>query len=130
MAGLGGRAAGSREPPHWRCRAMADESSNQASQNQASLEQASPIEAAKPIIAQCRREISAGWTHVDAARAQLERTRVVHERWAEQMRAVAAAIVAEAATLSEELSHDRPRSEGFVMVPALKRNRKRRRSAS
>jgi len=125
MAGLGGRAAGSREPPHWRCRAMADESSNQASQNQAS-----PIEAAKPIIAQCRREISAGWTHVDAARAQLERTRVVHERWAEQIRAVAAAMAAEAAIVSEELSHDRPRSEGFVMVPALKRNRKRRRSAS
>ena len=125
MAGLGGRAAGSREPPHWRCRAMADESSNQASQNQAS-----PIEAAKPIIAQCRREISAGWTHVDAARAQLERTRVVHERWAEQIRAVAAAMAAEAAIVSEELSHDRPRSEGFVMVPALKRNRNRRRSAS
>jgi hypothetical protein len=88
----------------------------------------SPIEAAKPIIAQCRREISAGWTHVDAARAELERTRVVHERWAEQIRAVAAAIALEA--VSEELSHDRPRSEGFVMVPALKRNRNRRRSAS
>ena len=104
---------------------MADEL---PSQEQSAQE--SPIEAAKPIIAQCRREISAGWTHVDAARAQLERTRVVHERWAEQMRAVAAAIAAEAATLSEELSHDRPRSEGFVMVPALKRNRNRRRLAS
>ena len=114
---------------------MADELPSQelSSQELSSQElsaQESPIEAAKPIIAQCRREISAGWTHVDAARAQLERTRVVHERWAEQMRAVAAAIAAEAATLSEELSHDRPRSEGFVMVPALKRNRNRRRSAS
>ena len=52
------------------------------------------------------------------------------KRWAEQIRAIAAAMAAEAATLSEELSHDRPRSEGFVMVPALKRNRNRRRSAS
>ena len=109
---------------------MANESPSQELSAQESSAQESPIEAAKPIIAQCRREISAGWTHVDAARAQLERTRVVHERWAEQMRAVAAAIAAEAATLSEELSHDRPRSEGFVMVPALKRNRNRRRSAS
>jgi hypothetical protein len=100
--------------------------------NQELSAQVSPIEAAKPIIAQCRREISAGWTHVDAARAELERTRVLHERWAEQIRAVAAAMAAEAATISEELSHDRPRSEGFVMVPALKlkRNRNRRRSAS
>jgi hypothetical protein len=99
---------------------------------QESATQQSPIEAAKPIIAQCRRDISAGWTHVDAARAELERTRVLHERWAEQIRAVAAAMAAEAATISEELSHDRPRSEGFVMVPALKlkRNRNRRRSAS
>ena len=105
---------------------MANETPIQA----AAVEDKSPIEAAKPIIAQCRREISAGWTHVDAARAQLERTRVVHERWAEQMRAVAAAMAAEAATISEELSHDRPRSEGFVMVPALKRSRNRRRSAS
>ena len=109
---------------------MADELPSQELSSQELSAQESPIEAAKPIIAQCRREISAGWTHVDAARAQLERTRVVHERWAEQMRAVAAAIAAEAATLSEELSHDRPRSEGFVMVPALKRNRNRRRSAS
>jgi hypothetical protein len=100
--------------------------------NQELSAQVSPIEAAKPIIAQCRREISVGWTHVDAARAELERTRVLHERWAEQIRAVAAAMAAEAATISEELSHDRPRSEGFVMVPALKlkRNRNRRRSAS
>src|SRR5215470_10379912 len=90
---------------------------------QEAIEDKSPIEAAKPIIAQCRREIAAGWTHVDAARAQLERTRVVHERWAEQIRAVAAAMAADAAAISEELSHDRPRSEGFVMVPALKRRR-------
>ena len=117
--------AGNRELPHWRCRAMANESPNQEP-----LIQESPIEAAKPIIAQCRREIAAGWTHVDAARAELERTRVLHERWAEQIRAVAAAIAAEAASMSEELSHDRPRSEGFVMVPALKRRRNRRRSAS
>jgi hypothetical protein len=92
--------------------------------------QESPIEIAKPIIAQCRREIAAGLTQVEAARAELKRTRVLHERWAEQIRAVAAAMAAEAATVSEELSHDRPRSEGFVMVPALKRRRSRRRSAS
>ena len=87
----------------------------------------SPIEAAKPIIAQCRRDIAGGWTHVDAAREELKRTRVLHERWAEQIKAVAAA---QAAVVSEELSHDRPRSEGFVMIPALKRRRSRRRSAS
>ena len=99
---------------------------------QESAIQESPIEAAKPIIAQCRRDIAAGWTHVDAAREQLKRTRLVHERWAEQIRVVAAAMAAEATTVSEELSHDRPRSEGFLMVPALKlkRNRNRRRSAS
>jgi hypothetical protein len=106
------------------------QSSAQQSSTQESATQESSIEAAKPIIAQCRRDISAGWTHVDAARAELERSRVLHERWAGQIRAVAAAIAAEAATISEELSHDRPRSEGFVMVPALKRNRSRRRSAS
>ena len=96
---------------------------------QESAIQESPIEAAKPIIAQCRREIAAGWTHVNAARADLERTRELHERWAEQIKAIAAAMAAQAA-VSEELSHDRPRSEGFVMVPALKRRRNRRRSAS
>ena len=104
------------------------ESANQESATQAIATQASPVEAAEPIIAQCRREIAAGWTHVNAARADLDRTRELHERWAEQIRAIAAAM--QAATMSEELSHDRPRSEGFVMVPALKRNRNRRRSAS
>jgi hypothetical protein len=109
-----------REPPHQALLAMADESPDQKS----------PIESAKPIIAQCRREIAAGWTQVEAARAELKRTRVLHERWSELMQAAAAAAAAAAATASEELSHDRPRSEGFVMVPALKRNRNRRRSAS
>jgi hypothetical protein len=97
---------------------------------QESAIQESPIEAAKPIIAQCRREIAAGWTHVNAARADLNRTRELHERWAEQIKAIAAAMAAQAASVSEELSHDRPRSEGFLMVPALKRRRNRRRSAS
>lgn len=86
----------------------------------------SPIEVVKPIIAQCRRDIATAWTHVEAARAELKRTRVLHERWAEQIKAVAAA----QAAVSEELSHDRPRSEGFVMVPALKRRRSRRRSGA
>ena len=104
---------------------MADESPSQKSPTQES-----PIEIAKPIIAQCRREIAAGLAQVEAARAELKRTRVLHERWAEQVRAVAAAMAAQAATVSEELSHDRPRSEGFVMVPAAKRSRNRRRSAS
>ena len=85
---------------------------------------------AKPIIAQCRREIAAGWTQVEAARTELKRTRVLHERWSELMKDAAAAAAAAAATASEELSHDRPRSEGFVMVPAPKRSRNRRRSAS
>jgi hypothetical protein len=111
---------------------MADESPSQKSTIQESLSQEStlPIEAANPIIAQCRREIAAGWTQVEAARAELKRTRVMHERWIELMEAAAAAAAAATATASEELSHDRPRSEGFVMVPALKRRRSRRRSAS
>jgi hypothetical protein len=116
---------------------MADESSqkstiqksvNQESVIQESVIQELPTEIAKPIIAQCRREIAAGWTQIEAARTDLKRTRVLHERWSELMKAAAA--VAAAASPSEELSHDRPRSEGFVMVPALKRRRSRRRSAS
>src|SRR5256886_1901609 len=102
---------------------MADERPIQES----SIEE-SPIEIAEPIIAQCRREIAAGWTQVEAARTELKRTRVLHERWSELMKAAAA--VAAAATTSEELSQDRPRSEGFVMVPALKRRRSRRRSGA
>jgi hypothetical protein len=104
---------------------MADESPSQKSPTQES-----PIEIAKPIIAQIRREIAAGLTQVEAARAELKRTRVLHERWSELMKVAAAAAAAAAATASEELSHDRPRSEGFVMVPALKRRHSRRRSAS
>ena len=92
--------------------------------------QESPVEIAKPIIAQIRREVAAAWTQVEAARAELKRTRVLHERWSELMKAAAADAAAAAAAASEELSHDRPRSEGFVMVPALKKNRSRRRSAS
>ena len=113
---------------------MADESSQKSPIQElvipVSANQESPTEIAKPIIAQCRREIAAGWTQVEAARTELKRTRVLHERWSELMKAAAAAAAAAAATASEELSHDRPRSEGFVMVPAPKRNRNRRRSAS
>ena len=112
---------------------MADESSQKSTNQQLAIQesttQESPIEIAKPIIAQIRREIAAGLTQVEAARAELKRTRALHERWAEQIRAVAAALAAEAATVSEELSHDRPRSEGFVMTPALKRSRNRRHRA-
>jgi hypothetical protein len=104
---------------------MADERPIQ----EASIEE-SPIEIAEPIIAQCRREIAAGWIQVEAARNELKRTRVLHERWSELMKAAAAVAAAAAASASEELSHDRPRSEGFVMVPALKRRRSRRRSES
>ncbi len=107
---------------------MANETPNQESPNQESSIEESPIEIAVPIIAQCRREIAAGWTQVEAARTELKRTRVLHERWSELMKVAAAA--AAAAATSEELSHDRPRSEGFVMVPALKRRRSRRRSES
>src|SRR5262245_38871696 len=114
---------------------MADEapsqkSSDQESSIQESAIQESPIDMAEPIIAQCRREIAAGWTQVEAARTELKRTRVLHERWSELMKAAAANAAAAAAAASEELSHDRPRSEGFVMVPALKKSRSRRRSAS
>lgn len=109
---------------------MADHSPSQKSTIEESPTQESPIEIAKPIIAQCRREIAAGLAQVEAARAELKRTRVMHERWVELMQAAAAAAAAAATTASEELSHDRPRSEGFVMVPAPKRSRNRRRSAS
>jgi len=105
-------------------------SANQESALQDSAPQESPTEIAKPIIAQCRREIAAAWTQVEAARTELKRTRVLHERWSELMKAAAADAAAAAAAASEELSHDRPRSEGFVMTPALKRSRSRRRSAS
>ena len=88
---------------------------------QTSTEQ-SLIETVKPIIAQCRREIAAAWTHVDAAREVLHRSRPLQARWAKDL--------ALAEIASPELSHDRPRSEGFVMVPALKRRRSRRRLAS
>jgi len=80
----------------------------------------SPIEVVKPIIAQCRRDIAVAWTHIEAAREVLKRSRPLQARWSEQR----------AEAVSEELSHDRPRSEGFVMVPALKRRHSRRRSAS
>src|SRR5262249_58893096 len=94
-----------REPPPRRCCAMADESPDQKS----------PIESAEPIIAQCRRESAAGWTQVEAARAELKRTRVLHDRWSELMQAAAAAAAAAAATSSRELSHDRPRADGVHM---------------
>jgi hypothetical protein len=103
---------------------------NRESAPQNAAPQDSPTEIAKPIIAQCRREIAAAWTQVEAARTELKRTRVLHERWSELMKAAAADAAAAAATASEELSHDRPRSEGFVMVPAAKRSRNRRQSAS
>jgi hypothetical protein len=118
---------------------MADEPSQESTIRQLVIQgsaiqglanQESPTEIAKPIIAQCRREIAAAWTQVEAARTELKRTRVLHERWSELMKAAAAAAAAAAATASEELSHDRPRSEGFVMVPSPKRSRNRRRSAS
>jgi hypothetical protein len=113
---------------------MADKSSQESPiqqlANQESANQESPTEIAKPIIAQCRREIAAGWTQIEAARTELKRTRVLHERWSELMKAAAAAAAAASAAASEELSHDRPRSEGFLMVPAPKRNRNRRRSVS
>ena len=113
---------------------MADESSQKSTIQelavQKSANEESPTEIAKPIIAQCRREIAAGWTQVEAARTELKRTRGLHERWSELMKDAAAAAAAAAASASEELSHDRPRSEGFVMTPALKRSRSRRRSAS
>ena len=113
---------------------MADESSQESTNQQLAIppsaSQESPTEMAKPIIAQCRRDIAAAWTQVEAARTELKRTRVLHERWSELMKAAAEAAAAAAAAASEELSHDRPRSEGFVMVPAAKRSRSRRRSAS
>lgn len=36
---------------------------------------------AKPIIAQCRREIELGWQHLEAARIVLQRSRWLVARW-------------------------------------------------
>lgn len=112
--GLGGSQelrADRREPPHWRCGAMAEQTS---------------IETVKPIIAQCRRDIAAAWAHIEAAREVLRRSRPLQERWTEQIAAAAAT-----AAVDPELAPGRLRSEGFVMIPALaRRRRSRRRSAS
>jgi hypothetical protein len=41
---------------------------------------------ARPLIEQCRREISAAWVHIEAAREVLKRGRWLIERWAEHSR--------------------------------------------
>jgi hypothetical protein len=57
----------------WRCSLMSD--------------QAHPFEEiARPFIEQCRREIGAAWTQVEAAREGLRRTRGLLAVWEEQRR--------------------------------------------
>lgn len=74
------------------------------------------------IIAQCRRDIEAAWTHVQAAKDVLRRSRPLQERWKEQL--AAPPVVA-----PPSVPH--VRSEGFVMIPrAPKVHRSRPRLAS
>jgi hypothetical protein len=40
---------------------------------------------ARQVIAQCRREIASAWTHVEAARDALRRSRWMLARWSEQI---------------------------------------------
>ena len=61
------------EPPHRRYRAMAEHDTHTVAQ----------------IIAQCRRDIEAAWTQVQAARDVLRRSRPLQERWKEQLAAPA-----------------------------------------
>jgi tRNA(His) 5'-end guanylyltransferase len=92
------------ELPHWHCRAMAvqDHKTDTVAQ----------------IIAQCRRDIAAAWTHIDAAKEVMNRSRSVYERRKEQL-AVPVTVASEPLRL---------RSQGFVMIPENKiaKNRRRR----
>jgi hypothetical protein len=44
---------------------------------------------ARPIIAQCRREIGIGWQHVEAARAVMRRSEWLLARWKDSERLLA-----------------------------------------
>jgi len=103
------------EPPHWRCRAMAEQAPDAV---------APPIETVAQIVAQCRRDIAAAWSHVESARDVLRRSRPLQERLREQI-----ASAARAAQAQEETPHP-PRSQGFVMIPRAPGERSRRRLVS
>ena len=85
---------------------------------------APPIEAVAQIIAQCRRDIAAAWSHVESAKDVLRRSRPLQERLREQI-----ASAARAAQAHEEAPHP-PRSQGFVMIPREPGHRSRRRLVS
>jgi hypothetical protein len=72
---------------------------------------APPIATVAQIIAQCRRDIAAAWTHLESAKDVLRRSRPLQERLREQI-----ASAARAAQAHEEAPHP-PRSQGFVMIP-------------
>jgi hypothetical protein len=48
---------------------------------------ARPLIEPRSLIAQCRREIAAGWGYLDAAKDILGRSRELQARWAEQLAA-------------------------------------------
>ena len=83
--------------------------------------EAQSIEAlARPLIAQCRREIAAAWAQIEAAKDMLRRTRWLLARWAEQSQEQNQV---EAPRESERLARSN-RSEAarmgmFVFVPEL-----------
>ena len=76
------------------------------------------------IIAQCRRDIAVAWTHIEAARDVLQRTRALQERLTEHIAAN------DRVAGSHEPAHHQPRSLGFVMIPSEGGRRSRRRPVS
>ena len=88
--------------------------------------QASPIDvAARQFIEQCRHDIAAAWTHVEAAKDVLRRSRWLVERWAVQANLDQVSELTPA-----NLSVRRRRSRGFIMTASQTDRRSRRRSAS
>jgi hypothetical protein len=76
---------------------------------------------AQPFIEQCRREIAAAWTHIEAAREMLKRGRWLLARWAEQRKWLEAK---ESARLDASNRSEAARIGMFVSVePAPRRTR-------
>ena len=71
------------------------------------------VETVAQVIAQCRRDIATAWSHVDAARDVLARSRMAQQRWAEQ--------IAKSAAIPPEPTRIPLRSDGFVMIPRAPR---------
>jgi hypothetical protein len=84
-------------------------------------EHADPIGAlARPFIEQCRREIAAAWTHIEAAKEMLKRGRWLLARWAEQRKWLEAK---ESARLDASNRSEAARIGMFVGVEAVPRRK-------